>query len=47
MESGETAANAGAAGQKKTLAGGAPVKAKRQLLTRSEDGGLPVEVFTR
>lgn len=47
MEGDETKVNTSAAGQKKTPAGGIPAKAKRQLLTRSEDGGLPVEVCAR
>lgn len=45
MESDSKAVNASAAGRKKATTEG-PGKIKRQLLTRCEDGGLPVEVST-
>ncbi|CAM9312978.1 unnamed protein product, partial [Ectocarpus sp. 12 AP-2014] len=38
-----TTEQAEAAGRKKASTEGTSLKAKRQLLTRSEDGGLPVE----
>lgn len=40
-----TTEHAEAAGRKKANTEGTSLKAKRQLLTRSEDGGLPVEVI--
>lgn len=40
-----TTEQAEAAGRKKANTEGTSLKAKRQLLTRSEDGGLPVEVI--